>query len=148
MAGSSAGTLKAIVPVYATSNSLNLFKVQASEQIKGTVTSLPANIGSLAFDGITSTDYKSSSNDNCFVQVKFDDGKIGRVTSVKYYMNRMTDKQTNFVGKLKFQSSTDGATWTDVFAADTYMREGWNTNTPTNALEAQYYRFFSATKGA
>ena len=63
-------------------------------------------------------------------------------------MNIMIDKQTNFVGKLKFQSSSDGSTWTDIFAVDTYLREGWNTYTPTNALKLQYYRFFSATKGA
>ena len=29
-----------------------------------------------------------------------------------------------------------------------YLREGWNTYTPTNALEFQYYRFISATKDA
>lgn len=63
-------------------------------------------------------------------------------------MNRMADKQTNFVDKLKFQSSSDGTTWTDVFAVDKYLREGWNTFTPSSAVEVQYYRFFSATKAA
>ena len=148
LSSSTSNTLKAIVPVYATSHSLDLFKVQQSAVIKGTVTSLPVDIGALAFDGITSTMFISASTDNWYVQVKFDDGKIGRVTSIKYYMNRMSDKQTNFVDKLKFQSSSDGSTWVDVFAVDKYLREGWNTYTPTSAIEVQYYRFFSATKSA
>mmetsp|Transcript_41820 Transcript_41820/g.48324 ORF Transcript_41820/g.48324 Transcript_41820/m.48324 type:complete len:161 (+) Transcript_41820:349-831(+) len=70
------------------------------------------------------------------------------ITQLKYFMNRMIDKQTNFVGKLKFQSSADGTTWTDVFTADTYLKEGWNTYSPSSALSSQYYRFFSATKNA
>lgn len=148
LASSTTNTLNVIVPLYATSHSLDLYKVQSSSVIKGTVTSIPANVGLLAFDGITTTNYASYTADNCYVQVMFDSGKVGRVTSVKYYMNRMTDKQTNFVNKLKFQSSTDGTTWTDVFTADMYLREGWNTYTPTTALSFQYYRFFSATKGA
>ena len=82
------------------------------------------------------------------LQVKFDDGKAGRVQKLKYFMNRMTDKQTNFVNKLKFQASTDGTAWTDVFTVDTYLREGWNEYKPDTALKYQYYRFFSATKGA
>ena len=148
LTGSTTNTLNAIVPVYATTHSLDLYKVQSSSVIKGTVTSVPANVGLLAFDGITTTMYASYTSDNCYVQVMFDSDKVGRLTSLKYYMNRMTDKQTNFVGKLKFQSSSDGTTWSDVFTADTYLREGWNTYIPTNALEFQYYRFYSATKGA
>lgn len=78
----------------------------------------------------------------------FGTGKVGRVSKVRYFMNKMIDKQTNYVGKLKFQGSSDGTTWTDIFVADRYMREGWNVHTPTTAVKYQYYRFFSATKGA
>jgi hypothetical protein len=114
----------------------------------GTVTSLPASEGIFAFDGLTSTKYMSYSNDNCYVQSKFVDGKVGRLTKVKYFMNRMVDKQENFVGKLKFQYSSDGSTWTEVFSAPTDMREGWNVHTPDNPISAQYFRFYSATKSA
>ena len=38
------------------------------------------------------------------------------------------------------QLSSDGATWTDVFAVDTYLREGWNTYTPNS----NHHRTFDA----
>ena len=68
---------------------------------------------------------------------------IGRVSSVKYFMNRMTDKVTNFVGKLMFQGSNDNSTWEDIFTADIYIREGWNTYTPSSSLKYRYYRFYA-----
>jgi len=139
--------LVAIAPSYATTHSLDTFKVEQAHVMTGTVTSIPANLGALAFDGSTTTQFTSNSN-SCYVQVKFDSGKVGRLTKVRYFMNRMKDKQTNFVDKLKFQSSSDGSTWTDVFAADAYLREGWNTYEADSAIKAQYYRFYSATKEA
>jgi len=56
--------LVAVAPVYTTSHSLDLFKVQESGIITGTVTSVPANIGKLAFDGLTTTMFVSYTNDN------------------------------------------------------------------------------------
>ena len=132
-------------PPYATTHSLDDYKVSDAQVMTGTVTSNPVENGKLAFDGITSTQFTSNTN-NCFVQVKFTDGKVGRLSKLKYFMNRMTDKQTNFVNKLKFQASSDGTAWTDVFAADIYLREGWNEYKPNTYLKYQYYRFFSATK--
>ena len=38
------------------------------------------------------------------------------------------------------QLSSDGTTWTDVFAVDTYLREGWNTYTPNS----NHHRTFDA----
>ena len=132
-------------PPYATTHSLDDYKVSDAQVMTGTVTSNPVENGKLAFDGITSTQFTSNTN-NCFVQVKFTDGRVGRLSKLKYFMNRMTDKQTNFVNKLKFQASSDGTAWTDVFAADIYLKEGWNEYKPNTSLKYQYYRFFSATK--
>jgi len=140
--------LVAWVPHYSTTHSLDTYKVEEAQIISGTVTSLPEYEGQRAFDGITNTRFYSIFNNNCYVQVMFDSSKVGRLTKVRYFMNRMTDKQTNFVDKLKFQSSSDGSTWTDVFTADAYLREGWNNYEPDSAIKAQYFRFFSATKEA
>ena len=41
---------------------------------------------------------------------------------------------------INFQLSSDGTPWTDVFAVDTYLREGWNTYTPNS----NHHRTFNA----
>jgi hypothetical protein len=146
--GSTNSQLVARAPRYSNIHSLDNFKVEQSQQISGTVTSLPTSMGQFAFDGITSTMYKSNTDDNCYVQTDFGSGLVGRVDKLKFFMNRMTDKVTNFVDKLIFQSSADGSTWTDEYAADISLRVGWNTFTPATALKTQYYRFYSATKEA
>ena len=50
---------------------------------------------------------------NCFFGISFKLGYIGVITEVKYFMT--TFVKTNFVGKLKFQGSNDGITYTDIF---------------------------------
>jgi len=47
-----------------TSHALDLFKVQEAKIITGTVTSVPANVGKLAFDGLTTSMFVSYTDDN------------------------------------------------------------------------------------
>lgn len=133
--------------MYATTHSLTNFNVATSSDIasQATITSLPASLGLLAFDGQTTTQYKSASTNNCYVQAKFPTGLVGRLEKIKFFMGKMTDKPTNFVNILKFQESSDGTTWTDVWTADMYLREGWNVIMPDEPTTSNYYRFFAAT---
>jgi hypothetical protein len=143
---SSTNQLILSAPAYVTTHSLDQFGVESAYKITGTATSFPSDFAKLAFDGITNV--SPTSTGSCHVQVKFTDGMVGRVTKVRYFMNRMVNKQTNFVNIMKFQSSSDGSTWTDVFAAATDMREGWNEYTQTSVLKKQYYRFYSSNNSA
>jgi parallel beta-helix repeat protein len=142
--------LKVRAPVYATTHSLENFNVEDSHNIEDmvTVTSLPANLGLRAFDGTSLTQFTSASTNNCYVQAAFESGKVGRLEKIRFFMKKMADKSINFVGKLKFQESSDATTWTDVYTATVSLREGWNEITPASALTSQYYRFFAANKEA
>lgn len=75
---------------------------------------------------------------------QFDDGKVGRVSKIKFFMSRMTDKLTKFVNLLKIQGSNNNSTWTDLYIADIYMREGWNTYEPDSSMLYKYFRFYSS----
>ena len=56
----------------------------------------------------------------------------------------------NFIGKLKFQGSANGSTWTDIFVVGQEIHEGWNYyNYPAGQeLKYRYYRFYGTTWGS
>lgn len=64
------------------------------------------------FDGSHQNGWSSTAS-NCYFGTAFRTGYIGELNEVKYYMSRFT--KSNFVGKLKFQGSMTGTTWTDIF---------------------------------
>ena len=142
---STANSLVVIAPPHITSHSLSTYDLIAASSIKGTNSSNPSDIGSLAFDGIPSTQFKSGNTAGCYLQVDFG-AYIGKLNKVKYFMNRMTDKQTNFVGNIAFQYySTGSSSYVDSFTVDGSLREGWNEYTFTAPLESSSYRFSFAT---
>ena len=61
---STSSSLVLWAPKYTSVHSLDDYKVEEAQKIYGTVSSLPADVGKLAFDGITSTKYASTSDDN------------------------------------------------------------------------------------
>jgi hypothetical protein len=133
-------------PKYVSSHSLDNFNVEDAHVIYGEDSSASAAI-LRAFDSDATTQWSSSSN-NCELPITFPEGKVGRVQKLKFFMGRMTDKMKNFVGKLKFQSSSDGTTWNDEYEADALLRQGWNDVEFASNLTSRSYRFFSAYKSA
>ena len=75
------------------------------------------------FDGI-SKNRNTDSGAQCNFGTYFKPGYIGVVREVKYFMNRFT--KTNIVGKLLFQGSNDGTTYTTIFTVGEEIHEGWN----------------------
>lgn len=55
----------------------------------------------------------TSNGGNCYFGTVFRAGYIGVLNEVKYFMSRFN--RGNFIGKLKFQGSLNGTTWTDIF---------------------------------
>lgn len=63
-------------------------------------------------------------------------------------MNRFT--RANFVGKLQFQGSSDGTTYTTIFTVGEEIHEGWNYYNYAQGSEPKYryYRFFGSVAGS
>lgn len=63
-------------------------------------------------------------------------------------MSRFT--KGNFVGKLRFEGSADGITWTTIFTVGEEIHEGWNyyNYDAGKELKFRYYRFFGPTYGS
>ena len=138
LAASDGTKVVALAPNYVNSHAQSSFNILETEVVRGTLIS-DSSTGSLAFDGITTN--KVGGSGAVGVGYNFGAGNIAQLTSVRYFMGQMTDKQTNCVDKVKFQSSTDGTTWsTDVFTGDRLMRKGWNTNTFSSPVSSQYFR--------
>ena len=143
MDASTANSLVVKAPAHITSHSLSTYNLIAASSIKGTNSSNPPS--TLAFDGIPSTQFKSTNTTGCYLQVDFGT-YIGKLDKVKYFMNRMTDKQTNFVGNIVFQYlDSSNASYVDSFTVDGFLREGWNEHTFSTPLESTSYRFSFAT---
>jgi hypothetical protein len=49
---------------------------------------------------------------------------VGVIREFKYFMNRFT--RENFIGKLWFQGSNDGTTYSSIFIVGEEIHEGWN----------------------
>ena len=69
-------------------------------------------------------------------------GHIGLISQVKWFMGDIANGDTSYlVDNLKFQGSLDGVTYTDLFAADLNIHEGWNYHTWKEG-DYQKYRFY------
>ncbi|CAI2373695.1 unnamed protein product [Moneuplotes crassus] len=140
LAASDSSKIVALTPNYVNSHSQESFSIVDTQVLTGTLISDSAT-GSLAFDGITTN--KVTGTGAVGVGYNFGVGNIAQLTKVRYFMGQMTDKQTNCVDKVKFQSSTDGTNWgTNVFVGDRLMRKGWNTNNFTTPVSSQYFRLY------
>ena len=57
--------------------------------------------------------------------------------------------RTKYVGLLKFQGSSDGVTYTDIFTVGNEIHEGWNYyDYQSDNLKYRYYRFQGSAIGA
>ena len=93
----------------------------------------------MAFDGVTTTKVIGSGG----VGYDFGVGNVAQLTKVRFFMGQMTDKQAICVGHIRFQSSNDGTTWTDIFSGDKFMRKGWNSYNLTSPQSSQFFRMFN-----
>lgn len=120
IAGSSAGSVKAILPKTITKTSVSTFKVEVPMMInaQGTQVANTANDQANAFDG--DTDTKSS----CNAALTIPSTHRARLTKVKFFLPPMDKKYESHVGKTKF-TATGAATTNKVFAYT--VTEGWNT---------------------
>jgi hypothetical protein len=69
-------------PAIITTHSLDTYNLEQPQAIIGEITSNPAEEGLNAFDGIYSTDFKSITTNNCYVQSMFPAGKVGRIQKI------------------------------------------------------------------
>ena len=75
-------------------------------------------------------------------------GYVGLLSEVKFFMSRFT--RANYVDILKFQGSSDGTTYTDLFTVGDEIHEGWNYYTYASGAEPKYryYRFYGTAAGS
>jgi len=135
---STSSSLTILAPAYVNSYSQATYGILKSEVVSGTLLSESTTNPELAYDGITTT--KVTGTGPVSVGYDFGAGNVAQLTKVRYFLGQMTDKQANCVNRIRFQSSTDGSTWTDVFVSDRYIRKGWNTNTFTTPQSSQFFR--------
>lgn len=76
---------------------------------------------------------------NCYFGTSFKEGYVGVLREVKYFMNRFV--RTNLVGKLQFQGSNDGVSYTTIFTVGEEIHEGWNYYNYQTGEEPKY-RYF------
>ena len=85
---------------------------------------------------------------SCSFGTAFRSGYVGILSEVKFFMNRFY--KPNFVGRLFFQGSKDGKTYTTIFTVGQEIHEGWNYYDFAVGLEPRYryYRFFGSGMGS
>jgi len=65
----------------------------------------------------------------CKIETAFKTGMTGVLDEVSFFANRFktTSDKDKIAGKLQFEGSDDGTTWTKIFEVKEEVHEGWNT---------------------
>lgn len=131
----------------ATTYSIDNFDIISESYLIGVPFSSKSALTMKMWDGSNQNGWTDTAG-NCYFGTAFRQGYIGILNEVKYYMNRFT--KSNFVGKLKFQGSMDGTTYTDIFTVGQEIHEGWNYHNyeAGQELKFRYYRFFGTATGS
>ena len=82
----------------------------------------------LVFDNNLLNNAGDTTAADCTIGAEFRDGFVGLISQVKWFMGDINDKSI-FNATTKFQGSNDGTTYTDIFAFDDNLHEGWNYHT-------------------
>ena len=73
-----------------------------------------------------------ASSGECNIGMGFKEGHVGLVSAIKWFMGDIANGDTAYLqDKLIFQGSMDNTTFTDIFAVDENIHEGWNYKTWT-----------------
>jgi hypothetical protein len=81
------------------------------------------------FDGNNNKGWLNTDS-NCKFGITLTPKYVGKLTEVKYFMNRFNkgtfwNKASN-TSYLAFEGSNDGAAWTPIFTVKSEIHEGWN----------------------
>ena len=84
----------------------------------------------------------SDTTGKCHVGMEFKEGHIGMISQMKYYISGI---ERNMIRRTKFQGSMDGIRYTELFAVDASVHEGWNYvkwEDPADYPKYRFYRFY------
>lgn len=94
----------------------------------------------IAFDDDLTQKFEPPSNE-CHIGVEFKEFHVGLLSEVKYLYVTIPNKN-NVANKAVFEGSMDGVTYTELFAVEDNVREGWNYKTLSTPSEYYQYRFY------
>ena len=93
-------------------------------------------------------DMNDSTATDCYFQIQYKENHVGVLDEVKFFVNKLIDKSP-FVDNLVFQGSDDGQTFTDLWAIDKSVHEGWNSlDFEDSQPSYNIYRFQGSTAGS
>jgi len=93
--------------------------------IKGSPISDGGSSPSFAFDGIISSFYQSE-NSECFVGIDIGEGKLAKITKIKYFPYYMWARSSDYISGGVFEASVDGINFRKIGEIDQGVRSGWN----------------------
>ena len=88
----------------------------------------------------------TDSTSACSFGMNFDTNFVGVVSQVKFFMS--TFVKSTYSGKLAFQYSSDGISYTTQFTVGNEIHEGWNYYDLATPLKFRYYRFKGSGVGS
>ena len=89
-----------------------------------------------------------STASDCYFQIQYKENHVGVLDEVKFFVNKLLDKSP-FSDNLVFQGSDDGVTFTDLWAIDKSVHEGWNSHDFEEEQPSyNIYRFQGSVSGS
>lgn len=150
---SSATVAKCKLPKLSTLYSDSNFNISTvSEDLRSGVPFGTLTNNSAAFDNVLVVNVTEGAqvNGSCHIGMAYKAGHVGMLHQVKWFIGEIWDK-TIYAGEVKFQGSSDGTTYTDLFTMDENVHEGWNYhNWESSATypKYRYYRFYGTKAGS
>jgi hypothetical protein len=96
-------------------------------------------------DGINVIDSKESGNSCEFKFVNAREGYMYSISEVRFFINGLSTNMPH-VNNLKFQGSTDGSSWSDIWEVDSGIHKGWNSKNIDEVVKS--FRFVGSQSGA
>jgi hypothetical protein len=96
-------------------------------------------------DGINVIDYEESGNSCEFKFVNAREGYMYSISEVRFFINGLSTNMPH-VNNLKFQGSTDGSSWSDIWEVDSGIHKGWNSKNIDEVVKS--FRFVGSQSGA
>lgn len=95
------------------------------------------------------SDNSEGNKQTCHVGMQFSEGFVGMISQVKFYLHEIT--LSYYSGKMMFQGSNDGSSYTTLFTLNDNAHDGWNYytwSTPQDYPRFRFYRFYQNSNGA
>ena len=85
----------------------------------------------------------------CFFDIQYKKNHVGVLDEVKFFINDLIDKSV-YDGGLVFRGSDDGLNWTDLWAIDASIHEGWNSHDFEEGSKPAFniYQFYGQYSGS